>query len=348
MGFSEFLTYLGNPYPVTEAKVLRGMPLQKGYQSHYVVTNRAGTSSLFLSPAVLILNLGGIPDNLDGPGPYFNELVIDQTTQILPAYMITFDRNEEFLSLLQAHVRKVIEPSGDQTPTVFNDEPIVSGSVEDKPSLSSPPYQLPPPPEKNPPSLPPPSHSPPPPPNTQAVVLPAQPSNPPPPYHHPSPSPPQYQEPSTGSLGDSPTPSQRRELPIPPQESVPVKQNLGDSPVPSQRRELPIPPQESAPVKQNPFRAASGTASPIQQLVPPPTLGPSLSFICLVEHGGRNHKVEIISITSIQDLISQIARSLALSVPISCLDFFDNDFQTYVKLEKLTDLSDKPRLRTII
>jgi len=69
---------MGNSYPVTEhhrgEQSLLGTALKSGYQSHYVITSLAG------SPTQKIMDKD-----------YYDELVIDQQSQVLPVLLLTID-----------------------------------------------------------------------------------------------------------------------------------------------------------------------------------------------------------------------------------------------------------------
>lgn len=61
---------------IDEPKSLLGMPLKGGYQSHYVLTSADGHP---------------LPDSLPLPSTYFDELVLGQGSQVVPAYVIELD-----------------------------------------------------------------------------------------------------------------------------------------------------------------------------------------------------------------------------------------------------------------
>jgi len=66
----------GNVFPVTEdhtgSEKLLGSAMKAGYQSHYV----------------LVDNKGSIPEDYDDPSVLFSEIVVEQESQIVPAYII--------------------------------------------------------------------------------------------------------------------------------------------------------------------------------------------------------------------------------------------------------------------
>jgi len=72
------LSFLGNSYPVTEhykgEQSLLGTALKSGYQSHYVITS-----------------LDGAPTQKQMDKDYYDELVIDQQSQVLPVFLLTID-----------------------------------------------------------------------------------------------------------------------------------------------------------------------------------------------------------------------------------------------------------------
>lgn len=74
---------LGHVYPVTEdhkgPQTLLGGPLKQGYNSHFVMTNKMGNN---------------YDRRADVGSPLCNEIVVGQESQILPAFIITFDEQQ--------------------------------------------------------------------------------------------------------------------------------------------------------------------------------------------------------------------------------------------------------------
>jgi hypothetical protein len=89
--------FLISAYPETEAhdqnQTLMGAALQNGYQSHYVVTNRAG--STLNPPKPQGHSCLGIASDSDwsGTDTAFDEVVIGQEAQIAPLYIIEVERD---------------------------------------------------------------------------------------------------------------------------------------------------------------------------------------------------------------------------------------------------------------
>lgn len=86
----------GNTYPVIENHLgpnsIEGTSLKPGYNSHYVCTDRNGQ---IYDPA-----------NEQKDGAKFNEIVIIQESQVLPAYIIEIDKSN-FTQLRDHYVREV-------------------------------------------------------------------------------------------------------------------------------------------------------------------------------------------------------------------------------------------------
>eukprot|EP01126_Amoeba_proteus_P003658 TRINITY_DN11215_c0_g1_i2.p2 TRINITY_DN11215_c0_g1~~TRINITY_DN11215_c0_g1_i2.p2 ORF type:complete len:121 (+),score=18.98 TRINITY_DN11215_c0_g1_i2:610-972(+) len=76
------LTCPGNVYPVVEDAQnlisLKGKALMHGYQSHYVLTNYKG-------------------EIWEGKTLYYDEIIFDQESQILPIYLLELESTGEFL-----------------------------------------------------------------------------------------------------------------------------------------------------------------------------------------------------------------------------------------------------------
>jgi len=91
----------GNAYPViekaTEPSSLMGTPLKAGYQSHYVSTKKDGTPC----------------EKPRSAGKFFDELVINQETQVVPAYIVHFERSA-LTALVKEFQRDVPLPAGEE------------------------------------------------------------------------------------------------------------------------------------------------------------------------------------------------------------------------------------------
>eukprot|EP01127_Copromyxa_protea_P005204 TRINITY_DN150_c1_g1_i10.p1 TRINITY_DN150_c1_g1~~TRINITY_DN150_c1_g1_i10.p1 ORF type:complete len:764 (-),score=100.45 TRINITY_DN150_c1_g1_i10:18-2309(-) len=106
------LCYLipGNSFPVTENPMhpnsLRGLALKPGYQSHYVLVNASGMVAA------------------EGETNIYDEIVVNQDTQVLPAYILTLDPLNfgpalERLNEHKRNIKKSSPPSSDtKTPSL--------------------------------------------------------------------------------------------------------------------------------------------------------------------------------------------------------------------------------------
>jgi len=84
----------GNPFPVIEnpstSENLIGSPIISGYQSHYIVTS-----------------MNGFPSPDENKSRKFNEILIDQESQVVPIFLVELD-NSNFAELAQFVKREVI------------------------------------------------------------------------------------------------------------------------------------------------------------------------------------------------------------------------------------------------
>jgi hypothetical protein len=87
----------GNPYPVVEdpsdAKSFLAKPIKGGYQSHYVLTTKDG------KPCKRKLQ----------DGKFFDEVVIDQESQVIPIYLLRFNQ-PDLLKISVSFARDVVNP----------------------------------------------------------------------------------------------------------------------------------------------------------------------------------------------------------------------------------------------
>jgi len=120
----------GNPYPVTDM-THAGCSLKAGYQSHYILTNQQGKLS----------NV-----NVD-----FDEIVVNQEAQIVPAYLILFDQQDllQFINTWQKQIAQNVLPPPKQFnhPTTIHDieavhTPFTRSKLHNSNTYSSLPIQL--------------------------------------------------------------------------------------------------------------------------------------------------------------------------------------------------------------
>jgi hypothetical protein len=92
------LTIPGNSYPVVEHRNEKqsflGRPIKSGYQSNYVLTNREG------NPCTKHVQ----------DGKFYDELVLEQESQVVPIYIFTFDR-KQLAEASQKFSREIVDPS---------------------------------------------------------------------------------------------------------------------------------------------------------------------------------------------------------------------------------------------
>jgi len=95
----------GNVYPAVEgpkdANSLLGTPVKSGYQSHYVLTNKDGMPC---------------PQRQE-PGTFYDELVLDQESQVVPVAIIEFS-HAKLAPIARAFQREIVEPKAEADSTM--------------------------------------------------------------------------------------------------------------------------------------------------------------------------------------------------------------------------------------
>jgi hypothetical protein len=105
----------GNPFPVIESPTtpqnLVGKPILSGYQSHYVVTK-----------------INGLPVEENYFGRKFNEIVIDQESQVVPIFLIELD-NSNF-DILEKHIQREKLIINTNNNSLSNDDIDINGLIQ--------------------------------------------------------------------------------------------------------------------------------------------------------------------------------------------------------------------------